>query len=103
MRVFLPCSILKLVVRIDEAASRPGAPREIRGAQNWAKGAVTSSKGALSAQPALVDGELGLVAAPGGRLFRVLRLTFKGDKISQIEVVGDPARLEEFELAVFKA
>src|SRR5262249_49412047 len=54
-----------LVVRVDEAASRPGAPREIRGAQNWAKGAVSYSKGTLSAQPALVDGELGLVAAPG--------------------------------------
>jgi RNA polymerase sigma factor (sigma-70 family) len=29
-----------VVVRMDPAASRGGAPREIRGAQNWARGAV---------------------------------------------------------------
>ena len=29
-----------IVVRVDEAAARPGAPREIRGARNWAKGAI---------------------------------------------------------------
>jgi len=31
-------------VRIDEAAGRPGAPREIRGARNWAQGAVSFSR-----------------------------------------------------------
>jgi hypothetical protein len=33
-----------IVVRVDEAAARPGAPREIRGARNWAKGAIAFSR-----------------------------------------------------------
>jgi RNA polymerase sigma factor (sigma-70 family) len=34
----------EIVVRIDEAAARPGAPREIHGAENWAKGAIVFSR-----------------------------------------------------------
>src|SRR5215470_10815142 len=33
-----------IVVRIDEAAAGPGAPRQIRGARNWAKGAIAFSR-----------------------------------------------------------
>jgi hypothetical protein len=32
--------------------------------------------------------------------FEVLSFTFADDKIAQIEVIGDPARLAELELAV---
>lgn len=53
-----------VVVRIDEAAARPGAPREIRGAPNWAKGAIAFSRQLAGAvQPMLVNGEVGLVLA----------------------------------------
>ena len=65
-----------VVVRIDEAAGRPGAPREIHGARAWAKGALAFAHAISATQPALVDGAVGLVWAPGGRLFRALRLTF---------------------------
>jgi RNA polymerase sigma-70 factor (ECF subfamily) len=40
-----------VVVRVDEAGARPGTPREIRGARNWAKGAVAFSQFARFAQP----------------------------------------------------
>jgi RNA polymerase sigma-70 factor (ECF subfamily) len=90
-----------LVVRVDAASAASGAATEVRGARNWAKGAMTYSQGARSAQPALVDGKVGVVIAPRGRLFRVLRLTISAGKIAQIDVTGDPARLAEFDLAVF--
>jgi RNA polymerase sigma factor (sigma-70 family) len=89
-----------VVVRVDEAGARPGAPREIRGARNWAKGAVAFSQLARFAQPALVDGDVGLVFAPGGRLFRVLQFTITRGKIVEADVVADPARLRDFDLAV---
>ncbi len=89
-----------VVVRGDEAAARPGAPREIRGARNWAKGAIAFSHLARSVQPMLVDGALGLVWAPRGRLSRVLRFTIAGGKIVQADVIADPARLRELDLAV---
>ena len=90
-----------VVVRVDEAAARPGAPREIHGARNWAKGAIAFSRqlpGAI--QPMLVNGEVGLVWSPGGRLFRVLRFSFDDGRIATVDVIADPARLREFDLAV---
>jgi RNA polymerase sigma-70 factor (ECF subfamily) len=90
-----------VVVRVDEAAARPGAPREIRGARNWAKGAIAFSRqltGTLQAM--LVNGEVGLVWTPGERVFRVLRFSFADGKIATVDVIADPARLREFELAV---
>ncbi len=90
-----------VVVRVDEAASRPGAPREIRGARNWAKGAIAFSRQlAGTVQPMLVNGEVGLVWTPGGRVFRVLRFSFADGNIASVEIIADPARLREFDLAV---
>ena len=90
-----------VVVRVDEAAARPGAPREIRGARNWAKGAIAFSRQlAGTVQPMLVNGEVGLVWTPGGHVFRVLRFSFADGKIARADVITDPERLREFDLAV---
>jgi len=89
-----------LVVRVDGAAARAGVPQEVHGAQNWAKGAVAFARFIRPATVCLVDGALGAVLAPGGRLARVLRFTMKDRKIAQIEIFADPARLELLELAV---
>jgi len=89
-----------VVIRIDEAAAVPGTPREIRGAQIWAKGAISFSRGARFAEPMLVDGTVGLIFAPRGRLLRVLQFTFEHGKIAEVNIVGDPTRLREFDLAV---
>lgn len=91
-----------VVVRVDEAAARPGAPREVRGARNWAKGAVAYAQFARFVQPMLVDGAVGLVLAPRGRVLRVLSFTMKEGKIAQVEVIADPLRLRELDLAVLK-
>jgi hypothetical protein len=89
------------VVRLDAAASRPEAPREIRGARNWAKGAIAFSRQlAGGVQPMLVNGEVGLVWAPGGRVARVLRFSTKNGRIATVDVIADPARVREFDLAV---
>ena len=89
-----------LVVRADPAAVAPGASSEVHGAQAWAKGALAFSRGARFARPALVNGAVGVIVAPRGRLFRVLSFTFTRGKISRIDVVADPARLSQLALAV---
>jgi RNA polymerase sigma-70 factor (ECF subfamily) len=89
-----------VVVRVDEGAAQPGAPREIRGAANWAKGAIAFSQLAKSVQPMLVDGGVGLVWAPRGRLLRVLRLRIEGAKITGADVIADPEGLRELDVAV---
>jgi hypothetical protein len=52
------------------------------------------------ARPALVNGAIGIVMAPRGRLLRALRLTIANEKITEIEVIGDPARLGELDLSI---
>jgi RNA polymerase sigma factor (sigma-70 family) len=92
-----------VIVRLDEAAAHPGAPREIRGARNWAKGAVAFAQAVRFAQPALVDGKVGLVLAPGGRLVRALTFASSEGKIAEVEVIADPARLRQLDLATLNS
>jgi RNA polymerase sigma-70 factor (ECF subfamily) len=87
-----------LVVRADMLPS--GAPTEIRGAAVWAKGAVAYGHLARLTQPALVNGAIGVVVAPRGRLVRALRFTIANGKIAEIEVIGNPARLVELDVSI---
>lgn len=89
-----------VVVRLDEAAVRHGAPREIRGAENWVRGAVAFSRMAQSVQLAVVNGAVGLVLAPHGKLQRVLSFTLSGGKIAEVDIIADPRRLQELELTI---
>jgi RNA polymerase sigma-70 factor (ECF subfamily) len=85
-----------LVVRADIAA---GAPTEIRGAAAWARGAVAYGHLAQLTQRALVDGSIGLVVATHGRVVRALRFTIANRKITELEVIGNPARLGELDVS----
>jgi len=89
-----------VVVRLDRTAVAPGAPTEIRGAANWARGAVAFSQSARFVRPALINGKVGLVLAPQGRLFRALGLTIRHGKIVGVDVIADPARLRQLDLAL---
>jgi RNA polymerase sigma factor (sigma-70 family) len=89
-----------VVIRADRTAAPADGSREVRGARTWAKGALAYSRFAHFARPALVNGAVGVVVAPRGRLFRVLHFTLTRGKIVQIDVVADPARLRQLDLAV---
>jgi hypothetical protein len=49
---------------------------------------------------ALVDGAVGLVMAPKGRLTRALTFTIANGRVTTIEVIGDPERLRELDFSV---
>jgi len=88
-----------VVVRMDTGA--PGAPREFRGAANWARGATAAfSRFAPVVRPALVNGSVGLVVAPGGKLSRALTFTFANGRIVAAEIIIDRDRLQQLELSV---
>jgi RNA polymerase sigma factor (sigma-70 family) len=89
-----------VVVHIDEAAARPGPAREIRGAREWAKGAIAFSKMAGAVEPALINGTIGLILAPGGHLQRALRFIFERGRIFQVDIIGDSDHLAELELGL---
>jgi hypothetical protein len=85
------------VLRADRSAVQLGASTEVRGA---AAVADTFSGRARVAQPALVDGAAGAVWAPGGRPRVVFGFTIAGGKIIEIEMVADPERLRQLDLAI---
>ncbi len=89
-------------VRADKVAAPAGVPLSIQGTEAWAKVAVEAARGARFARIALVDGNVGIVVAPKGRLFRVLRFTLAGDKIAGLEILGEPERLRQLDLAVLE-
>lgn len=92
-----------LLVRVDKAAAAPGAAREIRGAETWARSAIAFSRGARFVRPVLVDGTVGAVLAPQGHLARVLRFTITNGRIAQVDIIADPARLRDLDLAVLES
>jgi RNA polymerase sigma-70 factor (ECF subfamily) len=85
-----------VVLRADRAAARLGDVTELRGA---AVVAANFKGKAQAARPALIDGALGVVVAPQGRLLLVLNLAFAGDRIAAIEVVADRDRLGALHLS----
>jgi RNA polymerase sigma factor (sigma-70 family) len=86
-----------VVLRADRAAVDMGASREVRGAEAVA---ATFSGRARFARPALVDGAVGAVWAPGGRPGVVFGFTITRGKIIEIDLVADPERLRRLDLAV---
>jgi RNA polymerase sigma factor (sigma-70 family) len=88
------------VTRVDVPAADVGKPRELRGASTWAPQMLALSRGLRPVQPALINGSVGVVLAPRGKLVRVLAFTFANDKVTRLEVIADPVRFRELDIAV---
>ena len=86
-----------VVVRGDRAIPK-GAPLEVRGAREVASRALFFRQLAAFARPVLVNGAAGYVIAPQGRLFAVAAVTVVGGKITEIDFVTDPDKLEKLRL-----
>jgi RNA polymerase sigma-70 factor (ECF subfamily) len=84
---------------VARTTDEQGNVREGRGARTWATGAVAFGQAARHMAPALIDGAVGLVMAPKGRLLRALRFTFENGRITHAEIIGDRARLDALEIA----
>jgi RNA polymerase sigma-70 factor (ECF subfamily) len=89
-----------VVRRSDPAALPPGAAALVRGADAVARGTVLLAGRARYAQAALVDGAVGAVFAPRGRLRLALTFTVADGRIAAYEVIADRARLDALEFAV---
>jgi RNA polymerase sigma-70 factor (ECF subfamily) len=85
------------VVRVADPA---GARLELHGADEVMRETVLLWRNTLDAAVALVDGQVGIVVAPGGRLRAVLRMRFAHGLISGYEVIADPLRLAGLKLAI---
>ena len=66
----------------------------------WPRNPARAISAASSRQPALVNGDTGIVVAPHGQLPLVLLVTVAGDQVAGYELVAGPARLAQLEVAV---
>src|SRR5579862_7381618 len=84
----------------DAAAAPPGVALPLRGAAVVAQTALSGARRSPYAGLALVNGTPGIVLAPAGRLVLALAFTIPDDRITRIEVIADPDRLAQLDLAV---
>ena len=85
----------------DAAAVPTGRPMQLQGATAVSRGAVAASVRATESQLALVNGDVGVLFAPAGRLQVVLAFTVSpARRITAIDVIADPGRLRRLRLAL---
>ncbi|WNM33095.1 sigma-70 family RNA polymerase sigma factor [Streptomyces sp. Li-HN-5-11] len=89
-----------VVRRADPAALPAGVPAELRGAQAVAEGTVALRDRARFAAVALIDGRVGVVVAPAGRLLFALEVAVDGGRVVSYDVVAAPERLRRLRTAV---
>ena len=87
----------EVTVSADLAALSLGASDGLHGAAAVANYFSGRAKGARAA---LVDGTVGIVVAPRGSLLLVVNVTVVGGKITEVNAVADPIRLNHLNLAV---
>jgi RNA polymerase sigma factor (sigma-70 family) len=90
-----------VVLHGDAGAAPSGRPLTLRGATTVAQGARAGSAArGRDARLMLIDGTPGVVWAPHGRLALVIAFTIPGDTITRIDIIADPDRLSELDLAI---
>jgi RNA polymerase sigma factor (sigma-70 family) len=89
-----------VVLRVEDVTQQPSVRREIRGVDVLLERAHNFARAARFCRVALLDGNPGLVMAPGGQLTRALLFSFAGDRVASIEVIADPVRLRELDVSV---
>jgi len=90
-----------VLLRADRGAVPAGASRLIRGAAAVAGQALAySQRLGFRVRPALVNGAPGFVSrTPDGRPFSVMGITVAGGRIVEIDILADPVRLAQLDLA----
>ncbi|MEU7144086.1 sigma-70 family RNA polymerase sigma factor [Nocardia sp. NPDC046473] len=89
------------VIRVADPAALPaGMSAVVRGAQSVAKETVLLQSRSRVATLALVNGAVGILVAPRGKLLLALTVTVRDARVAGYEVIADPARLRELDLAV---
>jgi RNA polymerase sigma-70 factor (ECF subfamily) len=89
-----------VVLRSDGGVARPRHMVVISGARAVAEQALTFGRLSPFARPALINGSAGVVVAANGRPLSVMGFSVTDGKIVAIDVLADPERLHELDLAV---
>lgn len=88
-----------VVRRADHKAVPAIEEREIVGAAAVANEAITNITRSRFAQAALIDGAVGIIVAPRGKLTVVLRCKVLNGRIVDFDVIAAPDRLEKLDIS----
>jgi RNA polymerase sigma-70 factor (ECF subfamily) len=89
-----------VVLRTDGAVEELSGPGQVRGDAAVASALLGRAR---SARLALVDGAVGAVFTPAGRLRGALELVVAGDRVLSVDVLSDEAVLEALEVVLLDA
>ena len=89
-----------VVLRADGGAARTRPTVVIHGAQAVAGQAVLAQRLAPFIRPVLVNGTAGVVTVVNDRAFSVMGFTVSDGRVAAIEVLYDPQRLADLDLAI---
>ncbi|AXK35677.1 RNA polymerase subunit sigma-70 [Streptomyces armeniacus] len=89
-----------VVRHADPAVLPAGRAAVARGADVVARETLVFGRRSRLAAPALVNGAVGVVVAPHGRLLLALAITVEGGRVAAYDVIADPERLRRLDLAV---
>lgn len=92
-----------VVLTADRFVVPTPEPVRVGGARAVAEGAMAATGRARFTGLALLDGRVGLVMAPQGRLRLVLLFTIADGAVTGIDVVADRERLDQIEVVVLDA
>jgi len=90
-----------VVLRVDRGTVR--GSRELRGVEAVAKQARGFARFAPLARPARINGTPGFVVVRDGRTLAIGGFTVARDRIVEIDILADPARLREVDLSAIDA
>lgn len=89
-----------VVVRADYGPVSASASRQVSGAHTVAEQALSFSRLIPFARPALVNGAAGVIVARDGQPMTLMGFTVSHGKITEIDILADPARLRQLGLTV---
>jgi RNA polymerase sigma-70 factor (ECF subfamily) len=91
-----------VVLRADFGPRRPAASMVVQGALAVAHQARLGASPTAVLHPVLINGAAGVVVTRRGRPFAVMAFTVAGDRIIEIDVIGDPERAATLAAAVLE-
>jgi RNA polymerase sigma factor (sigma-70 family) len=89
-----------VTLRCDIGGDRPGAWSEVRGAAIVSRSAVTHAHPHHLVTPVVVNGTAGLLTTRQSRPVSLMAFTVRAGQITQIDLLADPDRLDQLDLAV---
>ena len=92
-----------VVRRVDAGATSPGVPLIAHGAQAVASGALSFQKLGYVSRRVLINGGPGVVSFAGEQPVSVVGFTIAGGRIAQMDILTDPVRVRQLDLAAIAA